>query len=67
MSPELASLTRIRSAHSWMRRSGKPLSEYPKRAAMTEREQLEAQQFAAGILPTPARWTLHLYELATKG
>lgn len=32
---------------------------------MSEREMTEAQQFASGILPRPARWTIRLYSLAT--
>jgi hypothetical protein len=34
---------------------------------MTEREQFEAQQFASGVFPTPSRWTVRLYQLASRG
>lgn len=61
----LASISRIRTCQSWLRKTSKSINDYPRRAQLSERERTEAQQFAAGILPRPARWTIRLYQLAT--
>ncbi|HEV2175255.1 MAG TPA: hypothetical protein VGR71_16900 [Nitrospira sp.] len=67
MTSEMIRISEIRSAATWMRKSAKPLDQYPKRDKLDERMRIEAQQFAAGILPWPARWTVRLYGLATAG
>ena len=64
---EMPEIAAIRTAATWMRRTAKPIDEYPKRSQLDERARTEAVQFAAGILPWPARWTKRLYELATAG
>lgn len=63
-SPELASLTRVRTAFVWLRRTSKPISQYPKLSSLSEAERDDATKFASGIYPTPSRWTLKLYHLA---
>lgn len=62
---QLKSIGRIRTCQAWLRRTSKPISEYPRRTEMSEREMTEARQFASGILPRPDRWTIRLYSLAT--
>lgn len=64
---EMSEISAIRSAATWMRRTGKTIEQYPKRDKLTERQRTEASQFACGILPWPSRWTQRLYQLATAG
>jgi len=64
MSPEMESISRVRSLVSWLRKTGKQPTSYPKLSAMTETEVREAKYFASGIYPMPVRWTRRLFELA---
>lgn len=57
-------ISRIRTAVTWMRSTGKPMSAYPKRGKLTERQQFDATAFATGNYPLPARWTRRLFDLA---
>ena len=65
--PEMANISAVRTAATWMRKNGRPLEQYPKYSKLTDRQRAEANQFAVGILPWPSRWTLRLYQLATAG
>jgi hypothetical protein len=60
----MESISRVRTAVVWARRTGKSIRDYPKRSAMSERELFDATAFATGNYPTPARWTRRLYDLA---
>jgi hypothetical protein len=60
----METISRIRTAVVWMRRTGKPMSAYPKRGGLSEREQFDATAFATGNYPLPARWTKRLFDLA---
>lgn len=64
---EMERISAIRTAATWMRKTAKPIEQYPKREKLDERMRTEAQQFACGILPWPSKWTKRLYELATAG
>lgn len=64
---DMSEISAVRTAATWLKKTGKPLTQYPKYDKLTERQRTEAQQFACGILPWPARWTLRLYHLATAG
>jgi hypothetical protein len=63
----LASMTRIRTCASWLKRTGKPIDEYPRLGKLSGTERWEAQQFACGQLPWPHKWTVRLYRIATAG
>jgi hypothetical protein len=67
MSPELESISRVRTLYAWLRKTGKTVSEYPRLGQLSETEIDDAKRFAVGMYPTPARWTARLYELAKKG
>lgn len=60
----MEAISRVRSAFAWMRKTGKPIAQYPKRGRMTERETFDATAFATGNYPTPTKWTRRLFELA---
>ncbi len=64
---ELERIGQIRTAATWLRRTSRPLSEYPKLTNLDDAMRREAQHFAAGILPWPSKWTLRLYRAATAG
>lgn len=65
--PEMEHISKVRTAATWMRQTGKPIDQYPKRDALDPAARREAEHFACGILPWPSRWTKRIYELATAG
>lgn len=67
MEKDMAHISAVRTAATWMRRSSSPLERYPKLSTLTSAQRTEALQFASGILPWPSRWTVKLYSLATAG
>lgn len=67
MAVDMAHISTIRTAATWMRNNAKPLEQYPKLSSLSSAQRSEAQQFAVGILPWPSRWTPRLYALATAG
>lgn len=64
---ELERISAIRTAATWMRRTSRQLDAYPKLSQLDVRMRTEVQQFACGILPWPARWTVSIYRLAVNG
>lgn len=64
---ELKRISAVRTAATWMRSSGKPLSQYPKRDRLSDKMRHDAEMFAAGLYPWPSRWTVRLFEAATRG
>lgn len=64
---EMLQVSSVRTAATWLRKTGRTIDEYPRREHLDSRMRQEAQQFACGILPWPSRWTIKLYELATAG
>ena len=58
---EMDRIGAIRTAATWMRQTGKPLEQYPRKSILDERMRQEAIHFATGILPWPSRWTKRLY------
>lgn len=64
---EMERISAIRTAATWMRKTSKPLDQYPKRDKLDGAMRQQSEQFACGILPWPSRWTQRLYELATAG
>lgn len=64
---EMSDIAAIRTAATWMRKTAKPIEQYPRLSQLDDRARTEAVHFAAGILPWPARWTKRLYEAATAG
>lgn len=64
---ELRRISAVRTAATWMRKSGKPIEEYPKLQKLDPLQRQQTVQFASGILPWPARWTRRLFEAATRG
>lgn len=67
LTPEMASLSRIRSAATWVRRNAKRIDDYPKLSQMSPTEITDAERFATGIYPWPHKWTLRLYAIAKAG
>ena len=63
----MAHISAVRTAATWMRKSAKPLEQYPKYGSLSSSQRQEAQQFAVGMLPWPSRWTERLYTIATAG
>jgi hypothetical protein len=66
-SPEMESLSRVRTMATWLRKTGKHPDTYPKLATLTVRERFDASAFARGTYPWPARWTKSLVEIARGG
>jgi hypothetical protein len=64
---ELEQIGAIRTAATWMRKTAKPIDQYPRRDRLDETMRTQAQQFAAGMLPWPSRWTIRLYNIAVSG
>lgn len=64
---DLDRIEAIRLAFTWLRRTGKDLDSYPRKAGLDDQMRQEAVQFAAGTLPRPAEWTPRLYHLAVDG
>jgi hypothetical protein len=63
----MSRIAAVRTAATWMRKSHKPIEEYPKLSKLDPQMRQQAVQFAAGILPWPAKWTARLYNLAVNG
>jgi len=64
---ELESIGRVRTLTKWLRETGKPVEEYPKRLRskqLTSEEIADAKKFAVGAYPMPSRWTVRLYHIA---
>lgn len=64
---DLQWIAAVRTAATWMRRTAKPLEQYPRLSKLDPLQRQQAQQFAAGILPWPSRWTQRLYGAAVAG
>jgi hypothetical protein len=57
-------ISRVRTAATWMRRTSKPISQYPKVGKLSTRERSDAEHFATGRYPWPCRWTRTFFDLA---
>ena len=64
---QLQSIGRVRTMSRWLRRTSLPAEVYPKRSSLTAEEVEDAKRFAVGMYPTPARWTVRLYNMARQG
>lgn len=64
---ELQRIGRIRSAATWLKSTSRTIDEYPKRDQLDTNMRSQAQMFANGRLPWPARWTIRLYHAAVDG
>lgn len=67
MTAELESISRVRTATAWLRRTGKLIEEYPKYHTLSPTEIDDSKKFAVGMYPMPGRWTPKLYNLAKSG
>lgn len=64
---EIERIGAIRTAATWLRKTSRPIDQYPKRDKLDDVMRSQAQQFANGRLPWPAKWTKRLYEAAIAG
>jgi hypothetical protein len=64
---DMESISRIRTAASWLRRTGQPLESYKRLSTLSETERVHAKNFALGTYPWPSRWTVRLFTAASAG